>query len=188
MLGSTLSFKSLFAGNVLRNASLIFTESKGSPMNHHKFVEKFLLLTTILLVLIARSGIAQVPANAERILTLPDLEKVGGPTGVVLMPHDEKKDQPGVLKFGRKADRHAVLTLGFQAASDLAHMKEYFSKTFKPVKDIGEEAYSNDVMQLIFRKGRYTVVLTSGIDSGTMKPFYGQPQLQKLGKLIASRL
>jgi hypothetical protein len=58
----------------------------------------------------------------------------------------------------------------------------------KPVAGVGEDAVTTSGLQLIFRKGGYIAILSSGIDAETMKAFLGVNQLAALGKIVASRL
>lgn len=145
-----------------------------------------LLLAAAILGAVGRPALAQAPANPERLLTPADVEQASGLKGVTRVAPNARPTATGDLNFG-VANGQVALTIKFQAGGDFAHYRDAFTRA-KQVAGVGEAALSPDANQIIFRQGRYTVVLTSGLSSDTMKWFLGLPQLTTLGKLLASRL
>lgn len=142
-----------------------------------------LVLSTVCVTALWQVVRAQAPPNPERLLAPADVEKVSGAKGIV-----RKKMASGGLNFVRQADGSTLLRVNFSFAADFAAQRKAVGKT-QPVPGVGEEAVSfGDGLSLVFRKGRYAVQLTSGLNPQNVKPFFTPDQLRQLAKVMASRL
>jgi len=126
-------------------------------------------------------------------LTVSDVEKVTGRTGVKLIPKNPVKGAGGDLNFAL-ADDTILVIAAVQKAEMYDAWKQQDGFFHADVSGIGDEAFEGPGIGkaryiLIFKKGRTAVSLSSffNMDVGG-DPFLNQEQLRELAKLMVSRL
>lgn len=152
-----------------------------------------LMVTTMLLI--AALPIMAAAGQYNKYLTVPDVEKVSGLSGIKIVPYDPSQGAGGDLNFAT-VDGELVLMANFLDGSNFKRYKNKPRYIKAPVAGVGEEAYSgpkNDPQSvLIFRKSIYCVTLGTFLNmSGNAKSpttMLTMDQLIALGKLVASRL
>jgi len=133
------------------------------------------------------------PEDLEKLLTVKDVEKVTGRTGVKLIPKNPVKGAGGDLNFALADDTILVI-----AAVQDAEMYETWKKQegffHAAVSGIGDEAFEGPSIGkshyiFIFKKGKTAVSLSSFFDMNSGgDPYLNQEQLRKLAKIMISRL
>ena len=136
---------------------------------------------------------APVPAAPDfsKYLTVADVEKVSGISGIKLMPKNPNVGAGGDLNFAT-ADGNLVLMAGFH---DVSMYNKYSPDTYhSSVKGIGEEGFvgpkQGNHYIIGFRKAQHSIVLN------TFFKFDGKPgdtmltmdQLKQLAKIVEGRL
>jgi hypothetical protein len=127
----------------------------------------------------------------DKFLTVTDVQKVSGLSGIKIVPKDPSKGAGGDLNFAT-TDGNMVMMANFSSASYFRKQPSFIKA---PVAGVGEEAYScpKDDPQYIlyFRKGNFCVTLSSffNMDSSSKSPtMLTMYQLIALGKIVAPRL
>lgn len=127
----------------------------------------------------------------SKYLTVADVEKVSGISGIKLVPKDPGIGAGGDLNFAT-ADGKLVLMAGFHDAS---MYKKYSSDMiYSAVKGIGEEGFvgpkQGNHYILIFRKAQHTIALNSffKFDGKPGDTMLTMDQLKQVAKLVEGRL
>ena len=136
-------------------------------------------------------GAAPAPAAAT-LLTIADVEKVGGMKGVILVPYDASKGAGGQLNFAQ-ADSALVLMFDTQDASTYAQNKAMERFYNADVQGIGDEAFNGPKVTapavpyvLFVRKGSRMFSLSAYSVQG--KWSFTQAQLKELALLVVARM
>jgi hypothetical protein len=148
----------------------------------------------------------QQPADADRRLTVPDVEKVSGLKGIQLVPRMSQAGAGGALNFA-DSDKHLVLMVNFGTADLYRHAREQkelkVGDTMIPmalyhadVKGLGDEAFDSPPGSLQYvlyiRKGNQAVSITTYVRSGgnvrTLTSMLTMEQLKQLAAIVVSRL
>lgn len=133
------------------------------------------------------------PEDLEKLLTVKDVEKVTGRTGVKLIPKNPVKGAGGDLNFAL-ADETILVIAAVQAAEMYDTWKKQEGFFHAAVSGIGDEAFEGPSIGkeryiLIFKKGKTAVSLSSFFDMNAGgDPFLNQEQLRELAKIMISRL
>jgi hypothetical protein len=156
-----------------------------------------MLLTTTLTASISSAAAAgNAPADnsaAATKMTVADVGKVAGLTGVKLLPKDPNKiDDLSFADQSGKVLLRVYLTSGkalFATEKDGAKNNELY----KSIAGIGDDAFSFGsksfgTLMLSVLKGDHVGRLTTQVDGKTMKAALNDQQLQDLAKILASRL
>ena len=128
-----------------------------------------------------------------KYLTVADVEKISGFTGIKAVERNPMQGFDGDLNFA-KADGKMVVTAKFYDANWYAGSKQNKDQIKAMVPDIGEEAYigpgfMDPQYTLTFLKGQHCVFLSTALVAGDpIKTALTLDQLKDIGKLIASRL
>ena len=132
--------------------------------------------------------------ESENYLTVADVEKVTGLTGIKILPKNPSIGAGGDLNFATTDNQLVVMSMFLNASFYEQFMKQpgYFKEA---VSGVGEEAFSGPVNNpqyvLIFRKGAHCVSLSSFFKLGSpdkSTTMLTMSQLIKLAKIIASRI
>lgn len=133
---------------------------------------------------------APAVTDKGKYLTVTDVEKVSGLSGIKLVPKDPSKGAGGDLNFATADEKLFVM---FKLSSASAYKTYAASATMfhSTITGIGDEAFigpkNSPQYGLLFRKGQHTVELY-----GYLVPPKGTTltieQLKQLGKIVESRL
>lgn len=134
-----------------------------------------------------------VPAAPDysKYLTIADVEKVSGISGIKLVPKNPSIGAGGDLNFAT-ADEKLVVMAGFHGAS----MYQRYSPEMihSTVKGFGEEAFigpkQGNHYILVFRKAQHTVAINSyfKLDGKPGETMLTMDQLKQLAKIVEGRL
>jgi hypothetical protein len=134
---------------------------------------------------------AAVPA-AEQLITIADVEKVGGLKGVILVPYDAAKGAGGALNFAQ-ADSALVLMFDVRDAAAYAQNKAVARFYNADVPGVGDEAFDGPKVAapavpyvLFVRKGGRMFSLSAYSVNG--KWSFTQAQLKELALLVVARM
>ncbi len=130
--------------------------------------------------------------SAETLLTVVDVEKVGGLKGVILAPYDAAKGAGGLLNFAQ-ADSALVLMFDVRDAATYAQNKAIARFRNADVTGVGDEAFNGPKVTapavpyvLFVRKGGRMFSLSAYSVSG--KWSFTQAQLKELALLVVARM
>ncbi len=130
-------------------------------------------------------------AGAGSLLTIADVEKVSGKTGLKLVPRDPTKGAGGDLNFAT-ADDKMLAMLVVADMSIFTQWKGHTTYNAGAIPGVGDEAYKGPggptQYLVFFRKGEKVASVSSFMDMATAKPYLSMDQLTVLAKLVASRL
>jgi hypothetical protein len=125
---------------------------------------------------------------ASDLLTVTDVEKVSGLSGLHAVPKNPGKGAGGDLNFAGSDDKLVVMVTVQKAAAYQSAKKAFFHEA---VPGVGDEAFLGpNVPQpymINFRKGDASVAISSFFDKAG-KARLTAAQLTKLAQLAASRL
>jgi hypothetical protein len=128
-------------------------------------------------------------ARAADILSVAEVEKAAGVSGVKLAPRDPAKGAGGDLNFSGPDGKLLVMVRLYKSSRYAALKKMYFAAD---VPGVGDEAFAGPpgVKQpyvVYFRKGEKAASVTTYFDRGG-KPKLTLAQLSDLGRTVASRI
>lgn len=129
----------------------------------------------------------------DRIISVADVEKVTGLTGVKQVPRDQtSKFKNGDLNFVA-GQGQPILMIEFRPVFVFDAMKSDSGYFKKPVPGLGEEAFTSPAFDPQFsvnlRKGKYVAVVTTHIDPrDKMRTVLSLDQLTSLAAIVASRM
>ena len=133
------------------------------------------------------------PQDHSKLLTVQDVEKVTGRTGVKLIPKNPMKGAGGDLNFAL-ADETILVIAAIQKAEMYETWKKQEGFFYAEVLGIGNAAFEGPSIGearyiLIFKKGKTAVSLSSFFDmKAGGDPFLSQDQLRALAKIVTLRL
>ena len=152
----------------------------------------FLLFLAGILMMVSSTVI--LAATYDSFLTIADVEKVSGLTGIKIVAKDPSKGAGGDLNFAT-ADGKLVMMANFLNVRYFQEYKKQPSYFKAPVAGVGDEAFSGPKRDpqyvLFFRKGNYCVTLSSFFNpegTSTNPTMLTMNQLIALGKTIAARI
>ncbi len=131
----------------------------------------------------------------EKLLTVADVEKVSGTTGLKMLPKDPdpKKMLIGDLNFVRP-DGVRILSVVFETVDLKAYAEAKKKDSWKrafigPVEGVGDEAHNGppnmDPFILSVRKGTHLATISTMLDiNNALKPILSQEQLKKIAEII----
>lgn len=130
-------------------------------------------------------------ARAADILNVADVEKIGGMSGVQMVPKDPAKGAGGELNFATAANK-LVLMVMIQPTSTFDFWKKQYGASGEPIANLGAEAFRTkpgaSISYVVFRKGDKGVWIQSmGWKAGGAQNF-SAAQLMALAKIAAERL
>jgi hypothetical protein len=131
--------------------------------------------------------------SADKVVTVADMEKVSGLTGIKVIPKDPYIGAGGDINFAKK-DGKIVLIVMNRDKAYLTDMKAQKGSFDKQLNGIGDEAYDGPGFGkiryiLAFRKGNRVVVLSSFMDMDAGgKPFFTPEKLKKLADIALTRM
>lgn len=153
-----------------------------------------LLLLAVFLLFNLATAFTTAAGPYDKYLTVADVEKVSGLTGIKIVPKNPAKGAGGDLNFAT-SDGKLVLMALFSGASLYAPSKQQAGYFKAAVPGVGSEAFSgpkNDPQfVLCFKKGVYCVTLSSFFNIGgdaKHPTMLTMDQLIALGKLVAPRI
>ncbi len=135
----------------------------------------------------------QVKLSVENLVTLADVDSISGFKGMKLVPTDSLPEAKGELNFAIN-DSTLILVVDYLSPNEFNVYKEQSEYIEAAVPGIGDEAFSAPMgpMQyiLLFRKGDHSFLLSSFLnpDSEWGAPFLNMEQLEKVAKIIISRI
>jgi hypothetical protein len=139
-------------------------------------------------------SVAGVNPAYAKLLTVADVSKVTGLSGVQLVPRNPSKGAGGDLNFALPNGKQMLLVT-FLDTGAYNQSKAQKSVYGGDVKGVGDDAFIGKVMGmesiLYFRKGARGAALSSFIntDKGWPgKPYLDQQQLRQLAALMLSRM
>lgn len=141
----------------------------------------------VLAILLATLPVAGFAAD---ILTVADIEKAGGLSGVKMVPKDPSKGAGGEHNFAG-SDGKLVAMVMIQPASMYGTWKQRFGSNGEAVAGLGDEAFRTKpgalINYVVFRKGTNAVWVQSMGYRGAAQTF-SAAQLTGLAKLAAGRM
>ena len=147
------------------------------------------ILAALLLLLAGLSSVLPaVQGQQDKYLSVADVEKVTGLSGIRQVPRNAEAD--GDLNFARQ-DGKIILSVSIYPASAYASAKSSKEGFKSTVKGIGEEAFIGPAdgppfSILAFRKGANMVIINTELESGSTR--LTMEQLTAIAKLMASRM
>jgi len=147
------------------------------------------ILAALLLIAGLNSTLPAGQGQLDKYLSIADVQKGTGLSGIRQVPKSEEAD--GDLNFAR-ADGMLILSASIYPASAYASAKSSRTGFKSTVQGIGEEAFwgprdGPPLYILAFRKGAYTIILNTELDSPTSSRL-SMEQLAAIAKLMASRM
>ena len=148
-----------------------------------------LLAVSVLFLLAAATTPAQKPAGDY--ITIQDMEKVTGLTGLKVAPSDPSKGAGGDHNFADSAGNLVLMTQKMSGRTMYEGNKKMKSYVKGPVPGVGDEAFNGPPGDypyfLFFLKGDTSVSLATYFGKGG-KTRISMEKLIELAKLIASRI
>jgi hypothetical protein len=125
----------------------------------------------------------------EKYLSVSDVQKITGLSGIKQVPKSEEAD--GDLNFARQ-DGKIILAMSIYPASAYSSAKSSKTGFKSSLQGVGEEAFVGPadgppIYILAFRKGAFTVVINTELESKTSGRL-SLDQLTAIAKLVASRM
>lgn len=146
---------------------------------------------------------AQAAPVADKLLTIADVEKVSGLTGIKLVDRDPSKGAGGDLNFAMP-DGSLVVMLNTLNQRNYDDSKKQPGAVKEQVSGVGDDAWSGPAddnswamkgpdghaiqVAFSFRKGTQGVSMATFLKTGTAQPYLSQDQLRELAKSILSRM
>jgi hypothetical protein len=156
----------------------------------------FVLILMFTLCLVFEESFAQDESLYEKYISAADIAQITGITGLKTIPRDPSKGAGGNLNYAN-ANGEMVIMFQFLSSSYFEEFKKAPKMYGTPLKLEGTEM---DILigppnppqyALIFKKGLYTVSISSFFNFGGPKPgtlYVEMPKIKEIAKLIASRL
>lgn len=152
-------------------------------------------LTLGIAILLAFASILSLRGQTnmyDKYLTVTDIEKVTGLSGVKPVPREPQKGAGGHLNFADK-NGDMILIASFLTAAEYAYYRDEKSLVKDTIPGIGDEAIAGPAAdpQYMFlaRKGDKCVALSTFVDPATPeKTLLTMDQVIALGKIVIERL
>lgn len=161
-----------------------------------KSILLFVLILMFTLCLVFEESFAQGESPYEKFISAADIAKITGITGLKIIPRNPSKGAGGDLNYAN-TQGEMVIMFQFLSSSFFEEFKKVPQMYGTPLKLEGTDM---DILigppkppqyALIFKKGLYTVSISSFFNFGGAKPgtlYVEMPKIKELAKLIASRL
>jgi len=152
----------------------------------------FLLFICCVILNFAVFLLAQEP-DYNKLLTVTDIQKVTGLSGVKQVPRNPQKGAGGHLNFAR-ADNQMILIAIFLPVSQYGAYKSEKDMVKSTVQGVGEEAFigpgvMDPQYMLAFKKGNYCVAISTFVDvENPDKTTLTMDQVIAIGKIVAGRI
>jgi len=148
---------------------------------------------TIIMLVTAFMTLPAIAGDLTKSLSISDVEKVTGLSGLKLVPRDQKsKVLTGDLNFVDPSGQ-PVLIIQFRPLFVFEKWKADGGSFKESVSGVGDDAFMGPAFDpqffVDFKKGDHTVVVSTVISSDDMmKTVLPMEKLIEIGKLIASRI
>lgn len=128
----------------------------------------------------------------DKYLTVADIQKVTGLTGIKQVPRDPKKGAGGHLNFA-DGKGHMLLLASFLTAEEFDFYKSEEGLVKEKIPGLGDEAFSGPATgtpyMLVMREGAKGVALSTFFETAEMTATrLSMDHLISLGKIVLSRL
>lgn len=159
--------------------------------------QRLVFLMSVAFILAAE--IAGVAGQFDNVLSVADVEKATGLSGVKQVPRNkavdgitENKFLTGDINFVR-ADNQPILMVQFRPLFILEQLKSDAGYVKAQLQGLGEEAFTSPAFDpqttVNFKKGNYVVVIATHIDpKDKTKTILKMDQVISLAKIVASRM
>jgi hypothetical protein len=151
--------------------------------------KKALFILTIPLLAVLGSGNLAAQARYDKYLSVADVQKITGLTGIKQVARSEEAD--GDLNFASQ-DGNIILAVSIYAASAYSSARSSKQGFKSSLPGVGEDAFVGPadgppLYILAFRKGAFTVVINTELENKTAARLT-MDQLTAIAKLMASRM
>jgi len=156
-------------------------------------MKKTLVLGMAIILALASIPSLRGQANPyDKYLTVADIEKVTGLSGVKPVPREPRKGAGGHLNFADK-NGDLILIASFLTAAEYAFYRDEKSLAKDTIPGIGDEAIigpaADPQYMFLARKGDKCVALSTFVDPATPeKTLLTMDQVIALGKIVIERL
>lgn len=135
---------------------------------------------------------APLAADAAKLLTVADVERVTGLSGVRLIPYNASAGAGGDINFGDK-DGSLILMLKLSSNTPYNTMKNDARYSSGPISGIGNDAFG--IPSPLNPKESFGVAFLKGTQAATLSTYFSRnglavsiDKIQELAKLAASRM
>ncbi|MCL4465908.1 MAG: hypothetical protein M1389_07770, partial [Chloroflexi bacterium] len=135
---------------------------------------------------------APLAADAAKLLTVADVERVTGLSGVRLIPYNASAGAGGDINFGDK-DGSLILMLKLSSNTPYNTMKNDARYSSGPISGIGNDAFG--IPSPLNPKESFGVAFLKGTQAATLSTYFSGnglavsiDKIQELAKLAASRM
>ncbi|MDH7513659.1 MAG: hypothetical protein QHH14_12005 [Clostridiales bacterium] len=150
------------------------------------------MILVLIFSLLLIPGLFAQPTEYDKYLTVADIQKVTGLTGIKQVPRDPKKGAGGHLNFADEKG-NMILLASFLTAEEFDFYKSEEGLVKEKIPGLGDEAFSGPAAgtpyMVVMRKGSKGAALSTFFETAEMTATrLSMDHLISLSKIVLSRL